>query len=506
MAVRLFFISEMSPNVKNFQSGQKLWYNCNTPGISGSASEYFRKSTQAMIKASAIKFVVVFASLLLGSFAVPAQTTRPLLQDIKIYKPEPQETDGSLVKPTGMTSAVATAPVNAVHTMFPLLAEQTIPGYSGVLIETMDGGVVVESNSTSLFNPASNVKVATAYAVLKTFGPDFRFATNVYTNGTVDRTTGTLTGNLYISGKDPVFGYEHAISIANELNRRGIRSITGDIIVTNDFVMNYSSSSQRSAETMLATLDLSRRSPSAARAWIDYLNNSGRAGMIQGLPSVSVAGTASVQPIPSDLRLLFTHESAKMREILKATLCYSNNFLAERLGDMLGGPFGVSRIVELNANVPDNEFSLATTSGLGINRVSPNAMMKLLRSLQSELRRYRMNFADIMPVAGLDEGTLENRFDNDFYAGSVVGKTGTLHRTDSGVSALSGEVNTQKGKLLFVIFNQRGSVGQFRSFQNLYVSLVQGQFGGPVSFNYKAVSLDKRMATSRITYPSNASH
>jgi len=122
------------------------------------------------------------------------------------------------------------------------------------------------------------------------------------------------------------------------------------------------------------------------------------------------------------------------------------------------------------------------------------------------LGRYRMNFADIMPVAGLDEGTLENRFDNDFYAGSVVGKTGTLHRTDSGVSALSGEVNTAKGKLLFVIFNQRGSVNQFRSFQNLYVSLVQGQFGGPVSFNYTAVSLDKRMATSRISYPTNASH
>ena len=28
--------------------------------------------------------------------------------------------------------------------MFPLLAEQTIPGYSGVLVETMDGGVVVD--------------------------------------------------------------------------------------------------------------------------------------------------------------------------------------------------------------------------------------------------------------------------------------------------------------------------------------------------------------------------
>ncbi|MCC6452833.1 MAG: D-alanyl-D-alanine carboxypeptidase, partial [Acidobacteria bacterium] len=283
----------MSPNVKNLQNGQKLWYNYDLSGFTGSAAFHFRNSILAMIKTSTIKFVVVFASLLLGTIAVPAQTTRPLLQDIKIYKPEPTPSEGSLVKPIGSSAAIATTPVNAVRTMFPLLAEQTIPGYSGILVETMDGGVVVESNSSALFNPASNVKLATAYAVLKTFGPDFRFATNVYTNGTLDRTTGTLTGNLYVSGKDPVFNYEHAILIANELNRRGIRSITGDIIVTNDFVMNYSGSSQYAANTLLSTLDLAKRSPSAARAWVDYLNNSGRAGMFQNLPSVSVTGTAS---------------------------------------------------------------------------------------------------------------------------------------------------------------------------------------------------------------------
>jgi hypothetical protein len=83
-----------------------------------------------------------------------------------------------------------------------------------------------------------------------------------------------------------------------------------------------------------------------------------------------------------------------------------------------------------------------------------------------------------MPVAGIDKGTLENRFDSDFAMGSVVGKTGTLGNTDGGASSLAGEINTRSGKLLFVIFNQRGSVSRFRSFQNNYVSLIQGQFGG----------------------------
>jgi D-alanyl-D-alanine carboxypeptidase len=130
-------------------------------------------------------------------------------------------------------------------------------------------------------------------------------------------------------------------------------------------------------------------------------------------------------------------------------------------------------------------------------------MMKLLRTLRGELTRYKMTFADIMPVAGVDKGTLENRFDTDFATGSVVGKTGTLGNTDSGVSTLAGEITTRNGKLLFVIFNQRGSVSRFRSFQNNYVSLIQGQFGGAAQTIYNPVALDVRLAKSRIVY-SNA--
>jgi D-alanyl-D-alanine carboxypeptidase/D-alanyl-D-alanine-endopeptidase (penicillin-binding protein 4) len=128
-------------------------------------------------------------------------------------------------------------------------------------------------------------------------------------------------------------------------------------------------------------------------------------------------------------------------------------------------------------------------------------MMKLLRELRSDLERWKMTFSDIMPVAGLDDGTLEGRFATNYSKGSVVGKTGTLIRTDAGASALSGEMNTRGGRFLFVIFNQRGNVPGFRSFQNNYISLIQGQFGGPESLNYAPVSLDSRLARTRIAFP-----
>ena len=442
-----------------------------------------------------------FAVILLTLATASSAQTRPLFQDIQVNQNNQAKPSGSpsLIQKTGSVSAAAST--NVVRTLFPALSDVSIPGYSGVLVESMEGNVVIESNSEAAFNPASNVKIATAYAVIKTFGPEFRFMTNVYTDGAVDQATGTLNGNVYVSGKDPIFGYQHAVSVANELNKLGIRSVTGDLIVTDNFAMNYSGSSLQSAQWLLAALDASKRPAAATSTWLSYLSYAGKFGKVPGIPSVAFTGTAYVQPIPSSLRLLFTHESAPIREILKATLCYSNNFLAERFGDMLGGPYAVARVVQINANIPPAEFSIQTASGLGYNRVTPNAMMQLLRSLRSELTRYHMTFADIMPVAGIDKGTLEKRFDTDFSTGSVVGKTGTLGQTDAGVSALSGEINTRNGRYLFVIFNQRGSVARFRAFQNYFVSLVQGQFGGAAPMQYDAVSLDTRLARDRVSYP-----
>lgn len=448
--------------------------------------------------------------LILAAFFVPgvavssAQDGRvPFLQDITVVR-EPAATPTPGVQRTG-SSAPAMPISSGMRTAFPALAATKIPGYSGILVESMDGLIVAESNADLAFNPASNVKVATAYAVLKTFGPEFRFMTNVYTDGGIDRTTGTLHGNLYVSGKDPLFAFQHAVTVANELNKLGIRTIAGDLVVTDNFSMNYAASPAVSGQSLQLTMDASRRTAAATRQWNEFLMHSGRWGSAVATPDVRFTGSVYVQPIPSNLQHLFTHESAPVREILKAVLCFSNNFLSERLGALLGGPFAVARIVHLNAGIEPHEFYIQTASGLGINRVTPNAMMKLLRALRGDLARYKMTFADIMPVAGVDRGTLEGRFDDTFSRASVVGKTGTLPRGDSGVSTLAGEISTKSGRFLFVIFNQRGNFQQFRAFQNYFVTLVQGQLGGAEPVPYNFMSLDQRLARSRIVYPDGRS-
>jgi serine-type D-Ala-D-Ala carboxypeptidase/endopeptidase (penicillin-binding protein 4) len=429
-----------------------------------------------------------------------AQSTnpKPYLQPIIVQptnKPSPTPTGTPLVKKTA-----SSLPISSINTAYPVLADVEIPGYTGILVESMDGKQVMESYSNIAFNPASNVKLATAYAVLKTFGPNFRFRTDVYHDGQIDKATGTLYGNLYVTGRDPAFNLEHGVAVANELNRLGVQTVTGDLIVTDNFVMNYSSTARHGGTVLDASMNASKRTPAINRAWLNHLTNS-KVSQVLPVPNVSFAGGVYVQPIPTNAKILFSHESAPMREIVKVTLCFSNNFISEKLGDMLGGAYAVARIVQQNAGVQPGEFYLATSSGLGTNRVTPRAMMRLLRILQSELAKNKMSYADIMPVAGIDKGTLEGRFDTDFARGSVVGKTGTMNNTDAGVSSLAGEINTRSGKLLFVIFNNRGGVSRFRNFQNSLVSLIQGQFGGATPVGYTPVSLDLRMANTRITYP-----
>jgi len=302
------------------------------------------------------KILLAFLSSLLAFSLAPAQDGRtPLLQDIRVAQPSPTplvQKTGSAATTTGQPLGLPVPATSSVRTLFPALAQISIPGYSGVLVESMEGYVVLESNADYMFNPASNVKIATAYAVLKTFGPEYRFVTDVYTDGVIDRSTGKLNGNLYVSGRDPVFAYEHAVTLAHELNKMGVYSVSGDLVVTDNFSMNYSSSPHASSQALLATLDSAKRSTAATKYWQNYLSYSGKFAQVQGIPGVSFGGSAYVQPIPSNLKLLFAHESTPIREILKVTLCYSNNFLAERLGDLVGGPFAVARLVQLNASIP----------------------------------------------------------------------------------------------------------------------------------------------------------
>jgi D-alanyl-D-alanine carboxypeptidase/D-alanyl-D-alanine-endopeptidase (penicillin-binding protein 4) len=374
---------------------------------------------------------------------------------------------------------------------------RTLYGVQGVLVETLDGKLISGQNEYQQFNPASNIKLATALMALRTLGPDHRFATGVWTDGVIDKTTGKLFGNVYISGRDPSFHYEHAVLLARELNTLGIREITGDLVVAPSFTMNFSGSATRSAEQLYDTLDSSLRSAEAARAWQYERTLLNDQSSLSFIPSVAVMGDVDVSSVSPQARLLLTQKSSKLVDVLKVLLCYSNNFMAERIGESLGGPESVRDELEKLLGVGPGEIKLASLSGLGVNRMSPRVMMKIYRALRTELAKHRLTPAAILPVAGIDPGTLEDRFKGPPWRGSVIAKTGTLVRTDGGASSLVGQMRAANGEvLLFVIMNQRGSVSRFRENQDYLVMLIQNTRGGPKPFEYKPTLLTMQLSNT----------
>jgi D-alanyl-D-alanine carboxypeptidase/D-alanyl-D-alanine-endopeptidase (penicillin-binding protein 4) len=426
--------------------------------------------------------------LLLGSVAA-GQTAAPTPADINV------SAQPSVVG--AQNSAGGSSVANVTRGIVLPESLTAIHGYQGVLAETLDGTVVASQAADEKFNPASAVKLATAFAALKNFGPDHRFVTSVWASGTVDPATATLTGDLVISGRDPSFRYEHAVMLARQLNNLGIKTVTGNLIVAPGFTMNFDWSAQRSGEELRNSLDSIMRPAAATRAWLDERLLLGDQQSLSSVPGVTIAGDVVIGAAPPQAVPLLTRRSSKLVDILKVLLCYSNNFMAERIGESLGGPDSVRNVVINSFKINPQELSLATTSGLGVNRVSPRAMMLILRGLRDELRKNNLKLSDILPVAGIDPGTLEDRYTDATERGSVVAKTGTLVRTDGGASALVGQMNTKSGRVvLFVIFNQRGNVNSFRGNQDAIVTAIQSAYGGPAPFAYQPIQLSMRLATS----------
>ena len=178
-----------------------------------------------------------------------------------------------------------------------------IYGLQGVLIETTDGKVVASQAADQRFNPASSIKLATALIALRNFGPNHRFTTGFWTDGSFDTATGTLQGNLYVAGRDPSFHHEHAVMIAKQLNSLGIRTVTGDLVVGPGFTMNFNSSARGSGGSLYDTLDATLRSSEATRAWTYERTALGDVASLQTVSSVSIMGEVLVGTVAPGARL-----------------------------------------------------------------------------------------------------------------------------------------------------------------------------------------------------------
>lgn len=306
------------------------------------------------------------------------------------------------------------------------------PEKQGVLIESWDGRQVYAShNSDTGFNPASLVKLTTTLVALRTLGPDYRFGTHVYADGSIDPKTKRLEGSLYIVGDDPSFTDYGAVVIAQELKARGVERVRDQILVSPGFSFNFNEKPEESAKHTAKVLKLGQK----------------------------VTGVAE-QPAGAEL---FVVHSNPLREILLYMNAHSINFVADRIGAKLGGPAAVAQFLTNELKLPAEQVYLESNSGLYTNRMTPRGLITVVRALADEAARHGMKLEDLLAVASCDYGTLRRRMEGTGYECAVVGKTGTLTTTDGGMSNLAGVVNTQDaGPVVFAILAQGNRIWEHK--------------------------------------------
>jgi len=352
------------------------------------------------------------------------------------------------------------------HPPTPMI-EETVPNYlqqlsalgmtsssQGVWLAS-DWWIFGQNRGKQLHSAASLTKIATSLAALEVYGVNHQFQTLVKRTGVVQN--GILQGDLVIEGGgDPFLVWEEAIALGNTLNELGIEQVKGDLIITGQFYMNY----QREAETV------SRLLPQALnhQLWSKQIQE-----QYQQLPpetprpQIQISGNVVVGKNPQQFQQATTiirHHSLPLKAILQQMNIYSNNKMAELLAQSIGGANKVAEIAAQTANFPSEEIQLINGSGLRVdNRLSPRAVSNMLKAIHTKLEQTGETIAAILPVTGIEKGTLRDRA----LPKGVAVKTGTLWN----VSALAGVIPTERhGLVYFSLMNRNGDIETFRNQQD----------------------------------------
>jgi D-alanyl-D-alanine carboxypeptidase/D-alanyl-D-alanine-endopeptidase (penicillin-binding protein 4) len=373
-------------------------------------------------------------------------------------------------------------------------ARSILGAEQGVYVEAADGTLLLSQAAAKPVHPASVSKVPTTLALLRKLGPEHRFVTTFATNGRI--LDGTLHGDLLVEGGgDPALVDENALLVADRLHEMGIKRIAGSLRLRGPLTFDWQTDADGTRLRQALSGGISAGALATVRAF-ELENPTGPAPtslLPKGIDFVTDADLRTAAAGPSLERPLIIHRSQPLLPLAKSLNDYSNNIF-KPLADEAGGAAAVESLAR--SAVPEamrNEITLGDGAGTDPrNRLSPRVTVRLLRALEKELGTTGHALFDILPVAGLDDGTLRHRLDGPEEVGRVVGKTGTFG--DYGASALVGAISTSdRGTVYFAILDHGIPVPEARRRQDRFVRALLGHLHS-VPWNYQR---DVRPAIAR---------
>lgn len=376
------------------------------------------------------------------------------------------------------------------------------------------GDPLYNRNINQPMTPASTMKIMTAEAALLFLGPDYRFSTQLLTDGTSVK-NGVLQGNLYIvlSG-DPSLTYDDLSDLLDSLRSQQIQAIAGNVYIDNTAYdqrfygpgwvwndKNYCYGAPISASiinhncppvkvTRIKTASRKAHGRSAHRKTVksvwtinkvvtdipDY-NRTLFKNILSGM-GIKVYGSVTFGSAPAKAAMVSQHASKPLRELLTDMLKKSDNIIAgavfKKIGQLYNrqpgswenSSYAVSQILSRKANVNLVGMRILDGSGLSPNNLATAAQMMQVLDFAYHHSGISYDFISALPIAGVD-GTLKHRMGN--IARKVRAKTGTI----SGVASLTGyTVTADKEPVAFVIMinGYKGMNWRYRELEDKIVT------------------------------------
>jgi D-alanyl-D-alanine carboxypeptidase/D-alanyl-D-alanine-endopeptidase (penicillin-binding protein 4) len=355
---------------------------------------------------------------------------------------------------------------------------------AAVAVDLSAGRTLFARHQALALVPASNQKLAVAFAALSLLGPAHRFDTTVYGEGQlVGR---TWKGDLVLKGYgDPTLTRGDLRALAFQVRAAGVRQVAGGIEADESYFDSrrtgpaWKSWYYLDESPALSALTVDR---TRFRGWLtrEPALAAGRQFRL-ALRSAGVGVRGKVERGAADAlaEQLATTESAPLWQIVRYMNRESDNFTAELLLKQLGavdegagtsaaGAKAVRRVMR-EAAIPLVGVRVVDGSGLSPrNRLTAAALIGLLVAAWHD-PMIRPAFVQSLAVAGVN-GTLEDRMESPPARGAVRAKTGTTSES----SALSGYV---RNRFAFAVLQNGRPVSHFwaRRAQDRFAAVLASQ-------------------------------
>ncbi len=353
-----------------------------------------------------------------------------------------------------------------------------------VAFDLTSGQTVFLRHPTLSLVPASNAKLAVAYASLAVLGPHFRIDTMVFGEGHLAGSR--WNGDLVLKGfGDPTLSRGDLRSLARQIRAYGIRQVTGGVEADESYFDSrrvgpaWRSHYYLNESPPLSALTVDRtrfrgymtRRPAIAAATQFRLALRAVGVGVRGRVVMGAADPVATQ--------LAATASAPLARIVAFMNHESDNFTAELLLKQLGAVDGGTGSSAAGAEAVRRSLAAAAVPLAGVrivdgsglspnNRLTAAAIIGILVDAWND-PALRQHFVRSLAVGGVN-GTLENRMERPPARGAVLAKTGTLRES----SALSGFV---RGRWAFAVIHNGHPMSHYwaRRAQDRFASVLAAQ-------------------------------